>query len=74
MLALILVFIYHAGGSTDEDPLFTCLQDSDYDHLLKLTVQGLPPTKTPKHVVIVGAGAAGLTAAKFLEDAGHKVL
>uniref|UniRef100_A0A671R2D7 Amine oxidase n=1 Tax=Sinocyclocheilus anshuiensis TaxID=1608454 RepID=A0A671R2D7_9TELE len=73
MLALILVFTYHAGGTTDEDPLFKCLQDSDYDYLLKLTEQGLPPSKNPQHVVIVGAGAAGLTAAKFLEDAGHKV-
>lgn len=73
MLALILVFTYHAGGTTDEDPLFKCLQDSDYEYLLKLTEQGLPPSKNPQHVVIIGAGAAGLTAAKFLEDAGHKV-
>ncbi|KAI2656219.1 L-amino-acid oxidase [Labeo rohita] len=71
-LVLVLVFTYHVGGIT-EDPLFKCLQDSDYDYLLKLTEQGLPPTKNPQHVVIVGAGAAGLTAAKFLEDAGHKV-
>ncbi len=74
VLALILVITYHAGGTTaDEDTLFKCLQDSDYDYLLKLTDHGLPPAKNPKHVVIVGAGAAGLTAAKFLEDAGHKV-
>ncbi|KTF92222.1 hypothetical protein cypCar_00008491 [Cyprinus carpio] len=73
LLALILVFTYHAGGTTDEDPLFKCLQDSDYEYLLKLTEQGLPPSKNPQHVVIIGAGAAGLTAAKFLEDAGHKV-
>ncbi|XP_052431496.1 L-amino-acid oxidase [Carassius gibelio] len=73
VLALILVFSYHAGGTTEEDPIFKCLQDSDYDYLLKLTEQGLPPSENPQHVVIVGAGAAGLTAAKFLEDAGHKV-
>uniref|UniRef100_A0A8C2JIH0 Amine oxidase n=1 Tax=Cyprinus carpio TaxID=7962 RepID=A0A8C2JIH0_CYPCA len=73
VLALILVFTYHAGGNMEEDSLFKCLQDSDYDYLLKLTEQGLPPTKNPQHVIIIGAGAAGLTAAKFLEDAGHKV-
>ncbi|XP_016300759.1 L-amino-acid oxidase-like isoform X1 [Sinocyclocheilus anshuiensis] len=73
VLALILVFTYHAGGNMEEDPLFKCLQDSDYDYLLKLTEQGLPPAKNPQHVIIIGAGAAGLTAAKFLEDAGHKV-
>ncbi|CAM4552856.1 unnamed protein product [Leuciscus chuanchicus] len=72
VVALILVSAYHAVGTTD-DPLFQCLQDPDYDYLLKIMEQGLPPAKTPKHVIIVGAGAAGLTAAKFLEDAGHKV-
>lgn len=71
-MALILVSAYHAVGTTD-DPLFQCLQDPDYDYLLKIIEQGLPPAKTPQHVIIVGAGAAGLTAAKFLEDAGHKV-
>ncbi|XP_067307877.1 L-amino-acid oxidase isoform X2 [Pseudorasbora parva] len=72
VVALFLVFAYHAVETTD-DPLFKCLQDPDYDYLLKITEHGLPPTKTPQHVIVVGAGAAGLTAAKFLEDAGHKV-
>lgn len=71
MVALIF-FTFHVGGTSD-DPLSKCLQDSDYDELFRITEEGLPPTQSPKHVLIVGGGAAGLTAAKFLEDAGHKV-
>lgn len=71
VMALIF-FTYHVNGNSD-DPLSKCLQDSDYDELLRITEEGLPPAHSPKHVIIVGGGAAGLTAAKFLEDAGHKV-
>ncbi|XP_045559339.1 L-amino-acid oxidase-like [Salmo salar] len=56
-----------------EDPLFECLQDSDYAELLEIVDRGLPFTKTPHHIGIIGGGIAGLTAAKFLEDTGHKV-
>lgn len=55
------------------DPLFNCLQDPDYAELLRLVEEGLPPSGAPRHVAVVGGGMAGLTAAKFLEDAGHKV-
>jgi monoamine oxidase len=41
----------------------------DYE---KLIARGLPPTKQPKKVVIVGAGMAGLVAAYELKRAGHK--
>ncbi|MDF2680528.1 MAG: putative L-amino acid oxidase [Brevibacillus sp.] len=34
---------------------------------------GLPKTSSPKHIVIVGAGMAGLVSASLLKDAGHQV-
>ncbi|XP_021489586.1 L-amino-acid oxidase [Meriones unguiculatus] len=50
-----------------------CMKDPDYEHLLKVVTLGLNRTLKPQKVIVVGAGAAGLVAAKVLSDAGHKV-
>lgn len=72
-LVLVAAVVLTVNGIIG-DPLFECLQDTDYSELLDIVKKGLPATKTPRHVAVIGGGIAGLTAAKFLEDAGHKVI
>ncbi|XP_053546564.1 L-amino-acid oxidase [Bombina bombina] len=73
VLLLIAICLLWEAVFSEDDPLAKCLQDKDYDELLSIVHHGLTKTKNPKHIVIVGAGISGLTAAKVLEDAGHKI-
>lgn len=66
------IVVFAVSGNLG-DPLFDCLLDTDYNELLSIVEKGLPNTRMPQHVAIIGGGMAGLTAAKYLEQAGHKV-
>uniref|UniRef100_A0A8C8A1Y1 Amine oxidase n=1 Tax=Oryzias sinensis TaxID=183150 RepID=A0A8C8A1Y1_9TELE len=69
----VLLLLHYSSAFNMRDALSECLKDEDYNELLNIVKNGLPQTKHHHHVVIVGAGMAGMTAAKLLEDAGHQV-
>jgi monoamine oxidase len=49
------------------------LSDNDYDQYLKIISDGLSKPTTKAHVIIIGAGIAGITAAFELTRAGHEI-
>uniref|UniRef100_A0A8C6V8Q9 L-amino-acid oxidase n=1 Tax=Naja naja TaxID=35670 RepID=A0A8C6V8Q9_NAJNA len=70
-----LLFLAALESCADDrrSPLEKCFQEADYEEFLEIARNGLKKTSNPKHVVVVGAGMAGLSAAYVLAQAGHKV-
>nr|XP_023408279.1 L-amino-acid oxidase-like [Loxodonta africana] len=72
-LALLLLFLLSPGTQAFYRKLIKCFEDPQYEELVQLARDGLGQTVEMKRVVVIGAGMAGLTAAKMLQDAGHQV-
>uniref|UniRef100_A0A8C6W8J0 Amine oxidase n=1 Tax=Nannospalax galili TaxID=1026970 RepID=A0A8C6W8J0_NANGA len=72
-LALALLSLLSLGTQAFNSQLVKCFEDPQYEELLRLARDGLGQTAARKRVVVIGAGMAGLTAAKILQDAGHQV-
>lgn len=72
-LALALLSVLSLGTQAFNSQLVKCFEDPHYEELLQLARNGLGQTAERKQVVVIGAGMAGLTAAKILQDAGHQV-
>nr|BAN82013.1 l-amino acid oxidase [Protobothrops flavoviridis]BAP39950.1 L-amino acid oxidase [Protobothrops flavoviridis] len=73
-LMFSLLFLAALGSCADDrNPLEECFRETDYEEFLEIARNGLKKTSNPKHVVIVGAGMSGLSAAYVLAGAGHQV-
>lgn len=72
-LTLTLLSVLSLDTQAFNSQLVKCFEDPQYEELLQLARNGLGQTAERKQVVVIGAGMAGLTAAKILQDAGHQV-
>ncbi|XP_005382419.2 PREDICTED: L-amino-acid oxidase-like [Chinchilla lanigera] len=72
-LALALLSVLDQWTQAFHPRLVKCFEDPQYEELMQLAQEGLRLTSNTQKVVVIGAGMAGLTVAKTLQDAGHQV-